>query len=81
MGETLEQRLENKKRIVLEKQGQIHSLLNELSELVQDGDRLAIEGYFRIEGFLSWRQTMSGRSEGMEALTKKSISTGMAMGS
>jgi hypothetical protein len=51
MGETLEQRLENKKRIVLEKQGQIHSLLSELSELVQDGDRLAIEGYFRIRGW------------------------------
>src|SRR5271165_5085709 len=50
MGETLEQILEKKKRVVLEKQSLIHSLLKELSGLVQDGDKLAIEGYFGLRG-------------------------------
>jgi hypothetical protein len=51
MGETLEQILDKKKRVVLEKQSLIHSLLKELSSLVQDGDKLAIEGYFRLRGW------------------------------
>jgi hypothetical protein len=52
MAETLEQILEKTKRVILEKQGQVHSLLRDLAELVPDGDKLAIEGYFaaRVRG-------------------------------